>query len=215
MLGCLAGHSVQIVLQLRVRPAAINPITNPSVSALIKYGSNREVAYENPGLCRLMEKIAESLLQNLALASFDRNLLFRIFCPRRLQMDGFSKAHEFERKYWVINNPNDIRAYGVLIRQEQGQNDKQSFFLAERSGILCIEDFFHFVSQHMDFFVSKQIWATPKLDSDWCNSERFCLSFVAGPGNCHFETTFSQRRRLGVFSCERSCLWAWGKQASR
>eukprot|EP00913_Durusdinium_trenchii_P000557 g513.t1 len=52
----LRGHSVQIVLQLRVRPGAINPITDPS-------------------------------------------------------------AHEFERKYWVINNPDDIRAYGVLIRE--------------------------------------------------------------------------------------------------
>ncbi|CAJ1399116.1 unnamed protein product [Effrenium voratum] len=52
----LRGHSVQIVLQLRVRPSAINPITDP-------------------------------------------------------------KAHEFERKYWVINNPDDIRAYGVLIRE--------------------------------------------------------------------------------------------------
>ena len=26
------------------------------------------------------------------------------------------EAHEFERKYWVINNPDHIRAYGVLIR---------------------------------------------------------------------------------------------------
>jgi len=52
----LRGRSVQIVLQLRVRPSAINPVTNPS-------------------------------------------------------------AHEFERKYWVINNPDDIRAYGVLIRE--------------------------------------------------------------------------------------------------
>lgn len=52
----LRGRSVQIVLQLRVRPSAINPVRDPG-------------------------------------------------------------AHEFERKYWVINNPDDIRAYGVLIRE--------------------------------------------------------------------------------------------------
>jgi len=52
----LEGHSVQVVLQLRVRPSAIKLITDP-------------------------------------------------------------KATEFERKYWVINNPDDIRAYGVLIRE--------------------------------------------------------------------------------------------------
>ena len=48
-----------------------------------------------------------------------------LFCPRpkagmRLQgsakLIACRKAHEFERKYWVINNPDDIRAYGVLIR---------------------------------------------------------------------------------------------------
>lgn len=27
------------------------------------------------------------------------------------------KATDFERKYWVINNPADVRAYGVLIRE--------------------------------------------------------------------------------------------------
>lgn len=52
----IRGHSVQIVLQLRVRPSAINPVTTPG-------------------------------------------------------------AHEFEKKYWVINDPDDIRAYGVLIRE--------------------------------------------------------------------------------------------------
>mmetsp|Transcript_43688 Transcript_43688/g.112849 ORF Transcript_43688/g.112849 Transcript_43688/m.112849 type:complete len:394 (-) Transcript_43688:57-1238(-) len=50
------GKSVQIVLQLRVRPSAIKHITDP-------------------------------------------------------------KATEFEKKYWVMNNPEDIRAYGVLIRE--------------------------------------------------------------------------------------------------
>ena len=30
--------------------------------------------------------------------------------------EAMAEAHEFERKYWVINNPDDIRAYGVLIR---------------------------------------------------------------------------------------------------
>lgn len=50
------GHSVQIVLQLRVRPSAIKQITDP-------------------------------------------------------------KATDFEKKYWVINNGEDIRAYGVLIRE--------------------------------------------------------------------------------------------------
>lgn len=50
------GHSCQIVLQLRVRPSAIKPITDPSVDWM-------------------------------------------------------------ERQYWVINNPDDIRAYGVLLRE--------------------------------------------------------------------------------------------------
>lgn len=52
----LNNHSVQVVLQLRVKPSAIRPITDP-------------------------------------------------------------KAHEFERKYWVINESEHIRAYGVLIRE--------------------------------------------------------------------------------------------------
>mmetsp|Transcript_115928 Transcript_115928/g.322816 ORF Transcript_115928/g.322816 Transcript_115928/m.322816 type:complete len:381 (+) Transcript_115928:79-1221(+) len=50
------GHTVQIVLQLRVRPSAIRHITDP-------------------------------------------------------------KATDFERKYWVVNRPEDIRAYGVLVRE--------------------------------------------------------------------------------------------------
>lgn len=52
----MGGHSVQIVLQLRVKPSAIRPITS-------------------------------------------------------------STATEFEKKYWVINDPADIRAYGVLLRE--------------------------------------------------------------------------------------------------
>lgn len=52
----LKGHSVQIVLQLRVKPESIRPVSDPKVT-------------------------------------------------------------DFERKYWVINNPANIRAYGVLIRE--------------------------------------------------------------------------------------------------
>eukprot|EP00930_Biecheleria_cincta_P096770 TRINITY_DN88567_c0_g1_i1.p1 TRINITY_DN88567_c0_g1~~TRINITY_DN88567_c0_g1_i1.p1 ORF type:complete len:414 (+),score=65.14 TRINITY_DN88567_c0_g1_i1:109-1350(+) len=52
----LRGHSVQIVLQLRVKPEFIRPVTDPKVT-------------------------------------------------------------DFERKYWVINDPAHIRAYGVLIRE--------------------------------------------------------------------------------------------------
>eukprot|EP00427_Karlodinium_veneficum_P050876 CAMPEP_0169361086 /NCGR_PEP_ID=MMETSP1017-20121227/30152_1 /TAXON_ID=342587 /ORGANISM="Karlodinium micrum, Strain CCMP2283" /LENGTH=402 /DNA_ID=CAMNT_0009458445 /DNA_START=37 /DNA_END=1243 /DNA_ORIENTATION=+ len=52
----LKGHGVQIVLQLRVKPESIRPVTKPD-------------------------------------------------------------AHEFEKRYWVINKPGDIRAYGVLIRE--------------------------------------------------------------------------------------------------
>lgn len=52
----LEGRWVQIVLQLRVKPSAIRPITD-------------------------------------------------------------AKATDFERKYWVVNDPSDIRAYGVLIRE--------------------------------------------------------------------------------------------------
>mmetsp|Transcript_83943 Transcript_83943/g.271239 ORF Transcript_83943/g.271239 Transcript_83943/m.271239 type:complete len:421 (-) Transcript_83943:48-1310(-) len=52
----LEGHWVQIVLQLRVKPSAIRPVTD-------------------------------------------------------------AKATDFERKYWVVNDPSEIRAYGVLIRE--------------------------------------------------------------------------------------------------
>merc|ERR1712048_1190239 len=57
----LEGHSVQIVLQLRVKPDAIRHITD-------------------------------------------------------------SKAVAFEKKYWVINDPQYIRAYGVLIREFDLEN---------------------------------------------------------------------------------------------
>lgn len=50
------GHSVQIVLQLRVKPSAVRLVTH-------------------------------------------------------------KKATDFERKYWVINEPGDVRAYGVLVRE--------------------------------------------------------------------------------------------------
>jgi len=50
------GHYVQIVLQIRVKPSAIRPVSDP-------------------------------------------------------------KATEFERKYWVINDSECLRPYGVLIRE--------------------------------------------------------------------------------------------------
>mmetsp|Transcript_66793 Transcript_66793/g.159818 ORF Transcript_66793/g.159818 Transcript_66793/m.159818 type:complete len:411 (-) Transcript_66793:144-1376(-) len=52
----LEGHYVQIVLQLRVKPSAIRPVTD-------------------------------------------------------------KKATDFEKKYWIIEDPEDMRAYGVLIRE--------------------------------------------------------------------------------------------------
>mmetsp|Transcript_87220 Transcript_87220/g.260189 ORF Transcript_87220/g.260189 Transcript_87220/m.260189 type:complete len:397 (+) Transcript_87220:69-1259(+) len=42
--------------------------------------------------------------------------------PSAIRLIADKKATAFEKKYWVVNNPQDIRAYGVLIREQKLQD---------------------------------------------------------------------------------------------